>query len=174
MADTMKSMTLSDDDWQQLLTRLNEGQIPDEEIGSTIVHLAKPFDSRRAQIATPTIVRYLDHPNSWARHEAMWFLRWTGLVNYKTVLIHALKSDSDADNRGYAALCLAHLLHGTSDSDAVNALRAKVMDESEDENVRVNSYGALIEIVTNRSGGEFFAKFADSKNFDWDWVSTLE
>jgi len=103
----------------------------------------------------------------------MWFLRWAKLVNQKPALIHALERDQDSDNRGFAALCLAQLLRGTSDQEAIQALKGKVLDTAEEEHVRLNSYGALLEIAENCSGGDFFSGAADIRSVDWKWLGTL-
>jgi hypothetical protein len=166
-------MSLSDQKWQDLFTELVNKRIPDEEIGSAIVHLAKPFDAVRVETAKDTILGYLDHPHAYARHEAMWFIRWAKLVNHKTALIHALQADPDSDNRGFAALCLAQLLRGTSDHGATQALKGKVLDTAEEELVRLDSYGALLEIAENRSGSDFFSGAANIQSVDWKWVGAL-
>jgi len=166
-------MKLNNKKWQDLLADLKDGRISDDQIGSTIVRLAKPLDRDRVLSAKDTIIPYLEHPNTWARHEAMWFLRWAKLVDHKQALIHALQNDPDVDNRSYAALCLSNLLPGTSDHDSIQALKVKVLDSSEDEHVRLDSYGALLEIAENRSGGDFFSGSANLENIDWNWVHTL-
>jgi hypothetical protein len=166
-------MNLSDQEWRLLFTKLANKRIPDEEIGSAIVHLAKPFDAARVEKAKDTILGYLNHPHAYARHEAMWFVRWAKLVNHKPALIHALEGDQDSDNRGFAALCLAQLLRGTSDQEAIQALKGKVLDTVEEEHVRLDSYGALLEIAQNRSGGDFLSQVANIDSVDWKWVGTL-
>ena len=103
----------------------------------------------------------------------MWFLSWAKLVDYKAALIHALQNDEDSDNRGYAALCLAQLLRGTSDHDAIQALKVKVLEDSEEGRVRLESYGALLEISGNRSGGDYFSGAAGLEGIDWEWIHTL-
>ena len=167
----MKSTTKQD--WDVLLRRLSAGEIPDSEIGSAIVHLSKPLDRQRVTAAKDTVLRYLNHQNSWARHEAMWFINWAKFREEKSALIEALRNDQDSDNRGFAALCIAHLMSGTADKESLNALRATVLSESEDPPVRINAYGALIEIATNRSGSAFFVGEKKLEDVDWDWVSKL-
>jgi hypothetical protein len=49
------------DIWRELFTRLKRGEIPDDQIGPAIVHLAKPFDATRVQTAKDTILTFLNH-----------------------------------------------------------------------------------------------------------------
>jgi HEAT repeat protein len=166
-------MQLSEKKWTHLLTELKEGAIPDSEIGHAIVQLAKPLDANRVSRAKDTILSFLNHPNAWARHEAMWFIRWADLHDSKAAIFRALNDDPDPDNRSYAALCLSMMLQGTHDSEAVVKLRAKLLDESEEELVRVACYAALLEITGKRSGMDFEAGTKGFQDIDWDWVRGL-
>lgn len=168
----MKSK-LTNKEWEVLLRKLSAGELPHTEIGSAIAHLSKPLDRQRVAAAKDTVLRYLNHENSWARHEAMWFIRWAGLREQKSALIDALRNDQDPDNRGYAAMCIAHLLNGTSDAESLNALKAAVLNENEDESVRKHAYGALIEITTNQSGSDFYYGEKTLQDLDWKWLSGL-
>ncbi len=166
-------MRLSEKAWRLLLTRLGAGEVPDDQIGPTIVRLAKPFEEARVLAATDTTVRFLQHPDHWARHEAMWFVRWAKLLDYVPALIRALQEDPEPDNRSYAAVCLAHLLMRTSDQKAIHALQKKVLNDSEEQLVRLNCYGALLEIASNRPGSIFFSGSASLEDVDFAWVRTL-
>jgi HEAT repeat protein len=166
-------MNLSEKKWTQLLTELKEHAIPDSEIGNVIVALAKPSEANRISRAKDTILSFLNHPNAWARHEAMWFISWGGLHDSKAAIFRALNDDPDPDNRSYAALCLSQMLRGTNDSEAVVKLRAKLLDESEEKLVRVACYAALLEIAGQRSGTEFVAGMKGFQDIDWDWVRGL-
>ncbi len=166
-------LKLSDTEWEVLLRRLSASEVPDSEIGSAIVHLSKPLDRQRVAAAKDTVLSYLNHQNAWARHEALWFIRWAGLLEEKSALIHALNNDPDPDNRGHAALCIEQMLRGTSDREAVDALKVKVQDAAEDAAVRYIAYGALIEVATDRSGSEFYTGTENLDNVDWAWVSKL-
>jgi hypothetical protein len=168
----MKSQ-LSKQEWEVLLRKLSAGEIPDGEIGLTIVHLSKPLDPLRAAVAKEAVLLYLNHQNSWARHEAMWFIRWSGFREEKPALIRALRNDTDPDNRGYAASCIARLMPGTADMESVNALKAAVLDENEDASVRTNAYAALIEVATNRWDSDFNVGKKTLRDVDWEWVSKL-
>lgn len=90
-------------EWESLRRSLSAGEITDSEIGPAIVHLCKPLGPERIAAAKETILRHLNHRNGWARHEAIWFIRWAGLREENTALIKALRNDQDPDNRGYAA-----------------------------------------------------------------------
>jgi len=70
-------------------------------------------------------------------------------------LIRALKSDPDLDNRSFAASCIGSLQEGTTDADAVAALRATVEDDTEDQLVRLYAYGALRRVVDGLSGAAY-------------------
>jgi hypothetical protein len=168
----MKSQ-LSKQEWEVLLKKLSAGEIPDDEIGPAIVHLSKPLDPQRVAVAKETVLRYLGHQNSWARHEAMWFIRWAGIREENAALIKALTKDEDSDNRGYAAMCIAHLMNGTADSTSVNALKTTVLNEKEDAAVRMNAYAALIEVATKQSGSDFYIEKKNLRDIDWKWVSKL-
>lgn len=106
---------LSDKEWEVLLRKQSAAEIPDSEIGSAIVHLSKPLDPRPVAAAKETVLRYLNHQDSWARHEAMWFIGWGGFREENAALSNALRNDNDPDNRGCAAMCIASLMTGTAD-----------------------------------------------------------
>jgi len=166
-------MNLNEANWAVLLAKLKEGSLADEEIGSTIVRLAKPLDPERIAAAEETVLSYSNHPNSWARHEVLWFITWAKLRNHKGILIRALQKDPNPDNRGFAALCLAHLLGRAGDANSVQALKARVLDENEERLVRLNSYGALLEIVQGANGSEFFSGSAGVDKVDLSWLGSL-
>ena len=168
----MKSQ-LSKQEWEALLRKLSSGEIPDGEIGPAIVHLSKPLDPQRVAVAKETVLRYLDHQNSWARHEAMWFIPWAGFREENAALVKALRNDEVSDNLGYAALCIAHLMNVTADSTSVNVLKTTVLNEKEDTAVRMNAYGALLEVATKQSGSDFYIGKKNLRDIDWEWVSKL-
>jgi hypothetical protein len=167
-------MQLSEEKWANLLTKLREGGVPDSEIGHVIVALAKPLNANHVLTGKSTILSFLNHPNAWARHEAMWFIRWAGLRDCKAAIYRALIDDPDPDNRGFAALCLSQMLRGTHDSVAIAKLRTKLLDESEEKHVRVGCYAALLEIVGRPCSTEFVAGTKDFQDIDWHWVRGLE
>jgi HEAT repeat protein len=166
-------MTLAQRDWQLLLEDLKNRTLQDEQIGHAIVRIAKPLDANRVLMAKDTILGYLNHPNAWARHEAMWFINWAKLLECKAELISALRDDPEPDNRGFAALCLAHMLAGTTDKDAIRELKAKALDISEEKLVRLNCYGALLEVVLNRAGTSFYSGSPGLDEVNWEWVHQL-
>lgn len=169
----MNDANLKESAWQDFFARLKRGEIPDDQIGPAIVHLAKPFDAARIETAKDTILTFLNHQNAWARHEAMWFIRWANLIDHTPALIEALKNDPDSDNRRYAAICLAHLLQGTSDHDAIKELSRIVLEESEDSLVRVDCYGALVEMLNRENGSKYFGEPSRVEAIDLDWVRSL-
>jgi hypothetical protein len=70
--------------WDDVLDQLKNGRIPLEQIGPAIVKLGKPFEPARILAAKDTVALYLDHTDSWVRHEAMWFLTaWGRLKEYQ-------------------------------------------------------------------------------------------
>jgi hypothetical protein len=166
-------MTLAQGDWKSLLEELKDGTLQDEQIGHAIVQIAKPLDGNRVLLAKDTILGYLNHPNDWARHEVLWFINWAKLLECKGKLISALQSDPTPDNRGFAALSLAHMLAGTSDDEAVKELKTKLLDTSEEKFVRLDCYGALLEIVLNQTATGFYSGSLDIDKIDWDWVRQL-
>jgi hypothetical protein len=166
-------MRLSEKKWTHLLTELKTGAIPESDIGHVIVQLAKPLDENLVSRAKGTILSFLNHPNAWVRHEAMWFIRWAGLLDFKEAIYRALQDDPDPDNRDYAALCLSHMLGGSHDSEAVAKLKAKLLDESEEKHFRVGCYAALLEIARNCSSTKFVAGMKGFQDIDWDWVRGL-
>jgi hypothetical protein len=168
----MKSK-LNEQEWNVLLTKLSAGEIADSEIGAAIVQLSKPLEPERIATAKETILRHLNHQNGWARHEAMWFIRWIGLREENAALMKALRDDQDPDNRGFAALCISQLMSGTADKPTVNALKMTVLDDKEEDAVRNNAYAALIEVVKNESGSDFYTGKKTLADIDWQWVSTL-
>jgi hypothetical protein len=160
--------------WDDLLDQLKNGQIPHDQIGSTIVKLGKPFASARIIAAKDTVALYLDHSDSWVRHEAMWFLTaWGKLNEYQPALIGALRTDPDNDNRSFAATCLGRLREGTSDAEAVAALKGTVEDQTQDELVRLYAYGALRQVVKGDSDLAYSPHEHKLSDVDWGWVNSL-
>src|SRR6185437_5732427 len=134
----MDKDTLDDQTWDNTLGRLKSGQIPAEEIAHTIVRLGKPFDQSKIIAAKDTVAQFLNHPDSWVRHEAMWFLTaWGRLKEYQSALIQAIRTDPDVDNRSFAATCLGRLEEGTGEPNAVSALKSAVEDEILDPLLRL-------------------------------------
>ena len=160
--------------WEDLLERLKKREIPADQIGHAIVKLGKPFDQARILAAKNTVAYYLNHNNNWARHEAMWFLTsWGKLKEYQPSLIRALKTDPDLDNRSFAATCLGRLQEGTSDADAMAALKAAVLDETQDSLVRLYAYGALLQVVDGVSGSAYSPHEHKLSDVDWEWVRSV-
>lgn len=163
-----------DQTWENVLQRLKNREISAEETGPAIVKLGKPFDRTKILAAKDTVALYLDSTDPWARREAMWFLTsWGGLKEYQPALIHALRSDSDPDNRGYAATCLGRLQQGTGNLDAVGALKARVVDEKEEELVRLFAYGAILQVFKGISDLGSVPHECKLSDVDWDWVGSL-
>src|SRR5262245_43131907 len=117
----------------ELLERLRQRALSVEEIGPAIVKLAKPFDHDRITAAREVVASYLEHPDAWVRHEAIWFLAsWARLPEYRPHVLQAFRTDPDADNRGYAALCLTYLYEGTRSAEAEADLARTVLDGAAD------------------------------------------
>ena len=170
----MVKQLFEDQRWEDVLERLKTRQIPSEQIGHAIVKLGKPFDSTRILAAKSTVALYLDYNDSWARHEAMWFLTaWGKFKEYQPALIRALQTDPDLDNRSFAATSLGRLQEGTGDKDAVAALKAAVEDETQDQLVRLYAYGALIQVVNGASGDAYSPHEHNLSDVDWEWVRSL-
>lgn len=163
-----------DQKWEDVLGRLKRGQIPSDQIGHAIVRLGKPFDQARVLAAKETVALYLDHNDSWVRHEAMWFLTsWGRLKEYQSALIRALRTDPDPDNRSFAATCLGRLWQGTSDAGVVAALKTAVEDSDLDELVRLYAYGALLQVVKGKSDLEYSPHEHKLSDVNWEWVGSL-
>lgn len=160
--------------WNELLEKLRNKEIPAKEIGSAIVKLGKPFDQKRILVAKDVVAPYLNHEDDWVRHEAMWFLTsWGRLAEYQPALIHALREDPFVDNRSYAATCLARLQKGTKNPEATRVLKEAVENTQEDELVRKYAYRSLLEVVRNDPGPDFDAADQQLSDIDWDWVESL-
>jgi HEAT repeat protein len=160
--------------WDQLLEALTNKAIPTEEIGSAIVKLGKPFNKNRILTAKDIVAQYLHHEDSWVRHEAMWFLTsWGKLVEYQPSLIFALKNDPDLDNRSYAASSLGILQRGSSNQQAIAALKESLNDDRQDELVRKYAYRSLLQIARNDSGSGFSPHDKKLSDIDWRWINSL-
>jgi HEAT repeats len=160
--------------WDDVLDQLKNGRIPVEQIGPAIVKLGKPFKSARILAAKDTVALYLDHTDSWVRHEAMWFLTaWGNLKEYQPALISALRTDPDNDNRSFAATCLGRLREGTTDAEAVAALKATVEDKTQDEFVRLYAYSALRQVVHGISHLAYSPHEHKLSDVDWEWINSL-
>lgn len=163
-----------DQRWEDVLDRLKRGQIPPDQIGHAIVKLGKPFDQTRIRAAKDTVAPYLDHSDSWVRHEAMWFLAaWGRLKEYQPALIRALRTDADLDNRSFAATCMGRLWQGTSDPEVVAALKTAVEDSDLDQLARLHAYGALLQVVKGISDLGYSPHEHKLSDVDWEWVSSL-
>jgi hypothetical protein len=170
----MVKQLFEDQRWEDVLERLKTRQIPSEQIGHAIVKLGKPFDRTRILAAKSTVALYLDHNDSWARHEAMWFLTaWGKFKEYQPALIRALQTDPDLDNRSFAATSLGRLQEGTGEEDAVAALKAAIEDETQDQLVRLYAYGALMEVVNGASGAAYSPHEHKLSDIDWGWIRSL-
>lgn len=170
----MKQTDLRNSKWDEVLEKLKRGQLPSANIGPAIVRLGKPFDKKKILAAKEVVASYLEHPDMWARHEAMWFLTsWGRLPEYQGSLIHALRHDPDPDNRGFAALCLAQLREGSGDTEVVTALKQAVEDDEEDPLTRLDAYNALREVATSDSSLRADANHKDLSDIDWEWVRSL-
>lgn len=159
--------------WEDVLERLKSREIPVEQIGSAIVWLAKPFNRTRILAAKDTVALYLDHPDSWVRHEAMWFFTWGKVKEHKAALIRALRTDPDLDNRSFAATCLGRLQQGMADADAVSALKATIEDQTLDPLLRLYAYGALLQIVKGVSDLKYSPHEHTLSDIDLEWVRSL-
>jgi HEAT repeat protein len=167
-------MALSNQEWNDLLEKLRGERIPTEGIGSAIVRLGKPFDRERIQLARDVVARYLSHEDAWVRHEAMWFLTsWGRLHEYESALIHAMKSDSDIDNRFFAASWLGVLGEERKSTEAIRALRDVLEDTQQDELVRKVAYRSLLDIAKPRPARDFTPHENGLCDVDWTWVSSL-
>jgi HEAT repeat protein len=160
--------------WEDVRHRLKNREIPTEEIGSAIVKLGKPFDRTKILAAKDTVALYLDHTDSWARHEAMWFLAsWARLKEYQPALILALRTDPEPDNRSYAATCLGRVQEGTGDRDAIAALSGVVEDENEHQLVRLYAYEALHQVVEGSAGPNYSPHEHKLSDVNWAWVRSV-
>ncbi|HKW15982.1 MAG TPA: HEAT repeat domain-containing protein [Terriglobales bacterium] len=160
--------------WESVLDQLKHHLLTHEDIGSAIVRLGKPFDCAKILAAKEIVAAYLNDPNNWVRHEALWFLTcWGRLKEYQPALIAALRSDPEADNRSFAATCLGRLQEGTSDRGAVSALKASVEDQSEDELVRLHAYRGLLQVAKGISDTSYTPHDHKLSEIDWQWVRTL-
>lgn len=160
--------------WEDVLDRLKRGQIPPEDIGHAIVKIGKPFDQARILAAKDTVALYLDHNDSWVRHEAIWFLTsWGRLKEYQPALIRALQTDPDLDNRSFAASCLGRLFQGTNNAEVVAALKRTVQNADLEELPRLYAYGALLQVVKGISDSAYSPHKRKLSEVDWEWVGSV-
>jgi len=170
MEDPFRNQT-----WEDVLDRLKRGQVPPDQIGRAIVRVGKPFDQAKILAAKDTVALYLNHSDSWVRHEAMWFLTsWGRLKEYQPALIHALLTDDDLDSRCYAATCLGRLCEGTNAGEVVAALKTTVENNDIDDLVRLCAYGALLQVVKGTSDLGFWPHEHKLSDVDWKWLSSLQ
>ena len=159
---------------EDVLAELKDGRIPADQIGHAIVKIGKPFDQTRIHAAKDTVALYLDHSDSWVRHEAMWFLTsWGKLKEYQPALIRALRIDPDLDNRSFAATCLGRLCEGTNDKEVVAALKATVEDRNLEQLERLYAYGALLQVVKGISDFGYSPHEHKLLDLDWKWIRSL-
>jgi HEAT repeats len=164
--------------WETILDELRSGTIPPGQIHTAIVRLGKPLDRRKIEKAKDAVSAYLEHPNPWIRHEALWFLgSWGRLREYEPQIIKALRFDPDEDNRSFAAFCLGTLEAGRNDPKVLRALKDVVLEPNEAEIVRVNSFAAMLEVAGRKiDRSEFFALQTGARglsDIDWQWVNKI-
>src|SRR5712671_2096903 len=170
----LKNIFLGTREWNELLEKLKNQQIPSPEIGSAIVKLGKPFDKGRILAAKDVVASYLNHEEPWVRREAMWFLTsWGGLQEYSRALIHALQNDPLPDNRAYAASSLGVLFKGSKNSEAIKALRLTLEDTNEEELVRKYAYRSLLQIAKDEPTVDFPPHERQLSDIDWQWVTSI-
>src|SRR5258708_16121382 len=161
-------------EWNDLLEKLKNKELPSSKIGPAIVKLGKPFDEKKILAAKDVVAGYLNHKDSWVRREAMWFLTsWGRLPEYRPALIRALREDPDLDNRAYAASSLGILDKGNKNPETIKALRAVLEDDQQDELVRKYAYRSLLEVVKNNPVTDFDPNDKRLADVDWTWVKSL-
>lgn len=161
--------------WNELLDALARGAIAPEQVHTAIVRLGKPLDKDRIQIAKHVVSRYLEHPDPWVRHEALWFLgSWGRLREFEPAIIRALRSDPVDDNREFAAACLGILEFGQNEPHVLKALRESVLNPGEAESVRLTSYAAMLEVTGVNIGKKDLSDFQMGRklisDINWKWV----
>lgn len=164
--------------WPEVLELLHTGQVPDRLIHKAIVRIAKPYNQRAVEASKGEISKFLEHPDAWVRHEALWFLAsWASLREFKPQVIHALQHDADEDNRQFAAICLGGLESGTGDPESLRILGAVVLDQAQPEHVRATAYAAMLlvhegEQATPRSD-YFYIGGGGVEEADLAWVRSF-
>ena len=160
----------------ELLSGLMRRELPVPEIGPAIVRLAKSLVDRQEVAALkPAVAQYLDHPDDWVRHEAVWYLGvWARAREYEAILLEVAAADRNPDIRSFAAFGLGKLCRGGQASMlTVQTLARMVEDETQDRLLRLSAYGSLLEIVRGVSDLDFVTYDKDLPDVDWEWVRSL-
>ena len=162
-----------------VLKMMEQGDIPENSIVRAIVRVAKPYDDARLARAKHIVARYLHHPDSLVRHEAIWFLGcWGKFKDYLPNLLEALFGDPDPDIRGFAATCVGVLDRGAKNSAAIGALVDVIRNECEDADVRLKAYSGLLDVADLKTmpNDERFKYAIGEKgleHIDWNWVNSI-
>ena len=165
--------------WQDVLDLLRQQKIPAEHIGHAIVRVGKPYDEFKSRVAKDVIATYLNHPNSWARREAMWFLAsWYRMKEYEPSVARLLSKDSDEDNRAYAAACIGRLESGTKEINALRILASVVRNPTEALPVRASSYDAMKAVFDGQVAGSgehnsYAQGTRTLEEIDFQWVNRI-
>lgn len=174
----MKAEKMTWDAANELLGGTERGR--DAEIICTaITRLGKPFDLKQVKTAAPIVSKYLHHENFLVRYQAVWFLGcWGKLHEYLPEVIKAAQSDSEIDNRAFAARCAGQVLKSHHNAGAIKDLLYMVNDKSEEPDVRLAAYGALLYAFYGEDGKSRAREFEPTGykaviDFDHTWLASL-
>ena len=165
---------LTDEEWTAVLAKVERGQLSGRALAHNIVVLGKPLERERIERAKEVVIRHIHNVDSWVRHEVMWFISWGDLLEFADAMIERLESDADPDNRSYAAWCLGRMWIGTVDRHICRALAQVVVKTSEDIDVRIVSYAALLWVAQGKQARPVARAFEQGeeelKDVDEKWI----
>jgi hypothetical protein len=167
--------------WDTAHSLLSQGEkrSDSETICAAIARLGKPYDEVRVRRAGPLVSTYLHHEDFLVRYQAIWFLGcWGKLLEYLSLVVESAQSDAEMDNRAFAARCAGQVLKSDRDVDAINALLRMATNETEEPDVRVAAYSALLYAFYGADGKSRAREFEPMGgklviDFDLSWLGSL-
>jgi hypothetical protein len=159
--------------WKELLAELESDTLAPEDVGPAIVRVAKADKPLSIHSLKKIIPQYFLHPDSWARHEAIWFVSWAKMTDLSPLIVERMRNDPDEDNRSFAALCLGHMYEGIKEIEILMILARTVRNPEETVDVRATAYGAILHLWYGKVGRRLEFDFGEANldMIDWDWLN---
>jgi hypothetical protein len=167
--------------WEQayLLLANSKTDSDSEAIAHAITRLGKPYEQDQVRRAAPLVAKRLHHENHVVRYQAIWFLGcWAKMRDYLHFVLQSALSDSDPDNRAFAARCVGSILESHRDVAAIKTLLRLVVTAEEEPDLRLAAYGSLLRAVHGESArrqAKQFSPLGDKSVADFDvvWLASL-
>lgn len=168
---------MSEPDFEETLRTLQQHELLVEAIGPAILVVGKHHDPIRIQRSKAVIAGFLDHPDAWVRHEALFCLGlWWAFPEFEDKFKDMLLQDPDELVRSTAAHCLGVLKRGAKDVSILSFLARVVLRQDEDPSVRSVAYGAMLMVAepsNPKKATRFLSYMEGIEKIDLQWVRSF-